>query len=143
VPHTDEGWVIIELSDGSFEIPGGTLEAGERYAEGLQRELLEEAGAHIISFRPLGYWQCWSENTQPYKPHLAHPEFYRFVGVDKVEPIVQPTNPPDGEQVAAVHIVPLQVAQARFSACGRTDLAELYALAAASVHHPLQYPPSP
>jgi 8-oxo-dGTP diphosphatase len=42
VPYLDNKWVMVQLDDGSWEIPGGTLEADEIYIEALKRELLEE-----------------------------------------------------------------------------------------------------
>jgi 8-oxo-dGTP pyrophosphatase MutT (NUDIX family) len=130
VPFVGARVLLIQLEDGSCEIPGGTLEAGERYLDAARRELLEEAGARLLDYTPFGAWRCHSSSPQPFKPHLPHPDFFRLVGYGSVELIGQPTNPADGEQVVAVEIVTVDEAAARFVASGRPDLADLYWLAA-------------
>ena len=126
VPRTGDDWVLLRHNDGEWDIPGGTLEPDETYLETLQRELLEEAGAELHSFQILGAWHCISLAEKPYRPHLPFPEFYRLVGYGQVELSTSPTNPPDGEQIAAVECVPLKQAVANFQSCQRYDLAELY-----------------
>jgi 8-oxo-dGTP diphosphatase len=100
--------------------------------DGLRRELLEEAGAEMLSFTPVGAWYCQAKAR--YKPHSAFPNFYRYVGVGEVRLIAQPTNPADGEQVEEVLAVSLQQAQAYFTQSKRPDLAELYELASQVKH---------
>ena len=39
VPRTSEGWLLIRLQDGFWEIPGGTLEPGESYLDTIEREV--------------------------------------------------------------------------------------------------------
>ena len=51
---TDNRWLVLRLQTGEWEIPGGTLEAGESYIEAINRELIEEAGARLISFESFG-----------------------------------------------------------------------------------------
>lgn len=43
---------------GKWGLPGGRLDPGERFLDGLQREVLEETGLRIIAGRPLyvGEW---------------------------------------------------------------------------------------
>jgi len=130
VPVVGERWLLIRLQDGSYEVPGGTREAGEALLETAARELREEAGAELIRFNVFGAWWCHSARSAPYKPHLPHPDFYRVVGWGEVRLVGAPTNPADGEQVAAVELVTLDQAAARFSGGGRPDLADLYRLAA-------------
>jgi 8-oxo-dGTP pyrophosphatase MutT (NUDIX family) len=130
VPRIDNLWLVIQLADGSWEIPGGGLEPGEDYLMAARRELLEEAGARLLSFQLFGAWRCFSLDAKPYRPHLPWPEFYRVVGVGEVELVGQPENPADGEQVVAVEAVTLETAMERFLVIERPDLAELYHLAA-------------
>jgi 8-oxo-dGTP diphosphatase len=80
VPFINTECVVIRLENGEWEIPGGTLEKDESYLETIRRELMEEAGAILHTFEPFGAWKCVSHNTQAYKPHLPHPNFFRLVG---------------------------------------------------------------
>lgn len=110
------------------------LELGESYLDTICRELLEEAGARLLTFEPFGAWRYFSFAPEPYRPHLPHPEFYRVVGWGEAVIVGQPQNPQGGEQVIDVACVPVEEASQRFLAVGRPDLAELYRLAAAIRH---------
>ena len=129
VSYTASGWVVLVLADGRTEVPGGTREPGESIEATLQRELMEEAGATLESFKPFGVWDCVSTAEAPYRPHLPHPRFQRLAGVGRVELVSEPTIG-DGEHVVEVLTVSLEEAQGRFRAIGRGDLADLYGLAA-------------
>lgn len=129
VPYTALGWVVLVLGDGRPEVPGGTREPGESIEATLRRELMEEAGATLESFKPFGVWDCVSTAEAPYRSHLPHPRFQRLVGVGRVELVTTPTIG-DGEDVVEVLTVSLEEAQGRFQAIGRGDLADLYGLAA-------------
>ncbi len=124
-------WLAVRLADGSLEVPGGTREAGEPVRETMRRELVEEAGAELVSFTMFGAWRCTSNAPAPYRPHLAHPSFFRVVGWGEVKLTGAPSNPADGEQVVAVETGTIVAVAAAFAAAGRPDLAELYRLAAA------------
>ncbi len=129
VPFEGDRWLILRLQTGEWEVPGGTLEPRESYLDAISRELIEEAGARLITFEPIGAWHCFSTAAKPYRPHLPHPEFYRLVGYGAVEIMGNPENPEDGEQVASVELVPLEEAIHRFRDINRFELAELYQLA--------------
>ena len=130
VPFNGDRWLVLRLQTGEWEVPGGTLEPGESYSEAISRELIEEAGARLITFEPLGAWHCFSTAPKPYRAHLPHPEFYRLVGYGAVEITGSPENPEGGEQVASVELVPIKEAVQRFRDINRFELAELYQLAA-------------
>jgi 8-oxo-dGTP diphosphatase len=129
VPLIGDRCLVLRFASGDWEVPGGTLEPSETYFEAVQRELLEEAGARLITFNVFGAWHCHSSTTEPYRPHLPHPDFYRLAGYGQVEIVGSPSNPEGGEQVAAVECVSLDEAVHIFSQGGRPDLAELYSLA--------------
>ncbi len=129
VPYTPEGYVVFQLENGDWELPGGTLEKRESYREALQRELREELGAELLSFNIFGAYFCHSLALKPYKPHLPHPNFIRPVGFGKVRIIRPPLNPPGGEPVIRVEVVGIDEACSRFKENSRPDLAQLYRLA--------------
>lgn len=112
------------------EMPGGTREPNEPYSETLQRELMEEAGARLLDYQPLGAWYCISRAEKPYRPHTPHPAFYRYVVTGEVEIVTAPSSPPGGEIILSVDVVPLAEAVQRFINAGRPEIAELYQLAA-------------
>ncbi len=130
VPYVGDKWLIIQVDNYFWELPGGTREPNEAHVDTLQRELLEEAGVRVKRFSSLGAWRCRSNADKPYRPHLPHPEFYRFVSYGEVEIVSNPLNPSDAEQVTCVELVTLQEAIRRFHSIDRDDFAELYALAA-------------
>ena len=131
VPFVGNKCVIVRTRKG-WGIAGGTLEPGENYLEAIQRELMEEAGARLIIFKPIGAWHRHSLAESPYRPHLPWPEFYRIVGYGEVELIEKPENPEGGEQILEVGSFSLD------DACGLlaqrpddgAELMEVYRLAA-------------
>ncbi len=54
VCQTEDGeFVYIENRNGSFGLPGGTVEEGESLEETLERELMEEASVKVLKAWPL------------------------------------------------------------------------------------------
>ena len=132
IPFVGEQCLIIQLENGSWEVPGGTLEPGECYLDAARRELLEEAGAELLEAQVVGAWECSSLADKPYRSHLPHPKFYRLALVAEVVVTGAPTSPQTGERVALVECVNAAEAARRMTAAGRADLADLYRFAASN-----------
>ncbi|WP_366289645.1 NUDIX domain-containing protein [Paenibacillus sp. AN1007] len=129
IPFVGEQCVVFQLDNGLWELPGGTLEAGEPYMGGLERELMEELGAELRSYQIFGQFHCTSSAPSPYRPYIPHPHFVRVIGYGDVELVSDPLNPEDGEQVVSVEVVNIDEAVQRFREQNRQDIAEMYELA--------------
>lgn len=51
--------VLVQHHDGSWGLPGGQVEPGERAEQALVREVAEEASARVIASRYLGCQHVW------------------------------------------------------------------------------------
>ncbi len=129
VPRIGNTWVSIRLADGLWEIPCGTLEPGETYQAAIQRELMEEVGAQLVSSAIIGAWKCTSLADRPYRPYLPFPNYYRLVLYGEIQLVGQPANPRAGERVVSVERASLERVVNHFISQSRYDLAELYNLA--------------
>ncbi|NUU79793.1 NUDIX hydrolase [Paenibacillus xylanilyticus] len=129
IPFVGNQCVVFQLDNGKWELPGGTLEPGEHYPDGLKREVMEELGAELQSYQIFGQFHCTSGALEPYRPHIPHPHFVRLIGYGDVEIVGSPLNPVDGEQVVAVETVEIDEAVRRFQEQNRSDIAEMYQLA--------------
>ncbi len=128
-PYTRDGWLIVTLSNGEWEIPGGTREPGEDFETAIRREMREEAGAEIINYQPMGYFDMISSAPEPYRPHLPHPRFSILVLFGKVKQVGK-IQPAKGEPIIGTEIIALDKVLRNFRHMNRPDIGELYQLAA-------------
>lgn len=129
VPFEADRIVLAHVDGGSWELPGGTREPGEAIDETARRELLEEAGAVLDTFAPFGGWFCRSEDEQPYRPHLPHPEFWRLVAIAEVRRTQAPIPAPGAELIDAVESLRPDDAIARLTNADVAASADLLRLA--------------
>jgi 8-oxo-dGTP diphosphatase len=107
VARTEGGIVVCGNDLGWRFLPGGTREPGEPLEQTVRRELIEEAGARLTGpMTWLGAHRADHRRPEPYRPHLPHPVSYWSNVVADVVVDREPTNPPDGEQVTEVLILP-------------------------------------
>lgn len=84
----DGRWLLIRRGDtGDWALPGGTLEWGETLRTGIEREILEEAGARVESLGGLS--GVYSRPDRDVRFHAVTV----VVHVVVAEPTVPPVNP--------------------------------------------------
>lgn len=129
VPFAGDDVLVITLENGRVMLPGGTRERGESLFETISREMREETGYAIDSCFPYLILECISYDARPWRPWLVHPEFERLVCLGDVHRVSEPENPADAEQIAHVHLMPLDDAVRFLHDAGRAELADVYAFA--------------
>ena len=84
----DGRWLLIRRGDtGQWALPGGTLEWGETLRDGIVREILEEAGAEVLSLGGLS--GVYSRSDRDVRFHAVTVVVHATVG----EPRRPPLNP--------------------------------------------------
>jgi 8-oxo-dGTP diphosphatase len=111
VPFVGDRCVLIDSKEWGWMLPGGTLEPDETWRQALERELLEEAGARIVSCEHLLSVRTAATHDNPYRPHLPFPVYYRVIFHGEVKLVAEPSNPPDGEEVIEVRLTDAQEAR--------------------------------
>jgi 8-oxo-dGTP pyrophosphatase MutT (NUDIX family) len=130
VPRVGQEFLYLVEEGGRLQLPGGKKEPGERHAEALSRELLDEAGVELVAHPTLvGHWRIQSKLAEPLRPHLPHPDSAGVVFSGQVRQVAAPSNPSGAGATREVAIAPLTDVLGAFRSNGRDDLADLYALA--------------
>jgi ADP-ribose pyrophosphatase YjhB (NUDIX family) len=146
VPFVGDRCVVIEVDwrgagHSPFAMPGGTLEPGETWRDAAHRELIEEAGARVLSITPFAVLRGHTTEATPYRAHLPHPDFFWILGWAEVELVGAPLNPADGERVVDVICTDVVAATRLFESCGEHAAADTYRLAAYLRTNACEQPP--
>jgi SAM-dependent methyltransferase len=132
VPFAEHRIVGLKLPWGYSPV-GGTAEPGEHWCITATREMMEEAGARLLSgspdrplVHPFGILRCRSHAPQPYRPHQPHPLHLRVAAWCEVEIVGWPTQSQGAEPVEEVLLMDLDDAYRLL----KPDAAALFQLAA-------------
>jgi 8-oxo-dGTP pyrophosphatase MutT (NUDIX family) len=147
VPFVGDRCVVIEVDWGErdfarWAMPGGTLEPGETWPDAAARELMEEAGARLLSVSPFGVLRGHTTADRPWRPHLPHPNFFWVIGWAEVALVGEPLNPDDGEHVVDVRCTSVDEAAGLLESCDQLWAADMYRLAAYLRANACEQPPN-
>lgn len=130
VPFTGAACVVVGFEHGDWGPVGGGREPGESVRAALERELAEEAGGRLLTYRPFAVLGCHSRAPAPCRPHEPHPDYDCLYGYGEVE-LAGPPQLQDGpEGTVAIQVLAPEAAVSLLAAKGRAWEADLYLLAA-------------
>lgn len=112
--------VLIETEEyGPAGLPGGTLEPGETPEEALRREVREEIGAELGSYRVFGRILSGPRPRSRTGHTCRIPVFHWLVAYGDLRIVGEPTLPAGGEHIVRVELLPVAEVCARLEAFGR------------------------
>jgi 8-oxo-dGTP diphosphatase len=130
VPFIGAACAVVGFAHGDWGPAGGGLEPGESWREALERELAEEVGGRLLTYRPFAVLRCHSRAPAPYRSHEPHPDYDCLYGYGEVE-LAGPPQLGDGpERTVAVEVLAPDAAVSLLAGRGRAWEADLYRLAA-------------
>ena len=92
--------VVLENEDGKHFMPGGRLEHGESYPDGLRREVKEECGLEVDDFNQLGFLHFRHRRPKPDNYPYPYPDMFHLIyAVDASGELVQSDE--DGYEFAS------------------------------------------
>ena len=83
VIFNDEGNILIINIVGNWQLPGGHIEKGESYEDGLIREIDEEADAEIKDITPIGNLRVAEIKDGKIKPEIV--QLYYFGRIERLK----------------------------------------------------------
>jgi 8-oxo-dGTP pyrophosphatase MutT (NUDIX family) len=78
--------VVVQASDGFWNLPGGQLDEGETAAEALVREVAEEACARVVESRYLACQHVWDPHAPDGRTSHYQTRWWARVELDPWEP---------------------------------------------------------
>ncbi len=130
VPFSGDEVVISRCEEFGWMLPGGTLEAGERWLEAAARELREEAGCRLLAAVPFAWMRGHTSEPTPWRDHLPHPDFVHLIAVAEVAVEDHPEPVAGGEHIVEVRSLPVEDAVTLLVEAGEHRAAALVAVGA-------------
>ena len=130
IPFIGAACVVVGFEHGDWGPAGGGLEPGESWRVALERELAEEVGGRLLTYRPFAVLHCHSRAPAPHRSHEPHPDYDCLYGYGEVELVGLPQLRDGPERAVAVEVLTPEAAVSLLASKGRAWEADLYRLAA-------------